>query len=354
VHLKSIFNFESSTLMRRPRFCALLRRGILERPARGAAHASLRRVPVDTHARGHRHTPSRDVAALAAVRAVQRAAAMPMLLEPISPMRGALGWRACAILAAAITGGVAAQRAAPREVSPPAMVAPALVPLVVPSPPAITAPVLVPLVLPSPPFELRGATTASLGRWRLVWTARQVFRADDGDTSFYPVLARAGVVRDAAFDRHGNVHVLRGNGWLGRADRYGYEPETWTYVGRFHDPDGPGANRDARPRLLVSGDHVAVLGFDPAAPTRIVMARRSRAGGWTLVPLFADTSYPWDEVEVSSIEPATGGRVRVIVKTSADRVAGDCGGYELFHELLVDVRRGTARTRQLDGQPPER
>jgi hypothetical protein len=259
-------------------------------------------------------------------------------------LRGAL-----VVLAAASTGAVAARTLAPRPPAAPAVL--------------VAVPTLIPLPVPAlavddtEETEVRGALASPHdGRLRVAWTAREVFVSRDGGGVFLEVLAAggkvAGAVMDAAFDRHGRLHVLRGDGWLGVYDHD--DPrrvERWVRVGTFHDgaavtdDDFP---RGTLPRLLVDRD-AAVIGSDPAAPTRLLMARSDHRGGWQVATLFEDTSQRWDRTQIWSITPTANGRTRVVVHSWQ---AGECGGDDLFHELDVDTRRGTARTRRLDGYPP--
>jgi hypothetical protein len=254
-------------------------------------------------------------------------------------LRGAL-----VVLAAASTGAVAARTLAPHPAAAPAVL--------------VAVPTAIPLPAPAladgaPELPVRGAAGSRHDdRLRVAWTARDVFVSTDGGHDFFAVLAAdgevAGAVMDAAFDRRGRLHVLRGDGWLGVYDADARPVERWVRVGTVHDPFASEGDADTRPRLLVDDDAVAVIGGDPAAPTRLLMARRDGRGGWQIAPLFADTSEAWDLTEVWSITPMANGHTRVVVHSWA---AGECGGDDRFHELDVDTRRGTARSRRLDGYP---
>jgi hypothetical protein len=255
-------------------------------------------------------------------------------------LRGAL-----VVLAAASTGAVAARTFAPQPTAAPAVV-PA-VPTVI----ALPAPALAD---DAPELPVRGAAGSRHDdRLLVAWTARDVSLSTDGGQDFDEVLAAdgevAGAVMDAAFDHRGRLHVLRGDGWLGVYDADARPIERWVRVGTVHDPFANDGDADARPRLLVEEDAVAVIGGDPATPTRLLMARRDGRGGWQVATLFEDTSAAWDLTEVWSITPTANGRTRVVVHSWQ---AGECGGDDLFHELDVDTRRGTARTRRLEGYPP--
>jgi hypothetical protein len=227
-----------------------------------------------------------------------------------------------------------------------------------PTPPVVTVPTLVPMIVPAPTPEpdafirppVRGVATARHdGRLRVAWTERDVFVSTDGGAYFEQTLERAGAVSDAAFDSRGRLHVLRADGWLGIHDDGAEVDETWTFVGRFLDPDVAGGYSSQRPRLVIDRDTAAVIGVDPTEPTRLVVARSDRDGRWKTAPLFEDDSYDsWEGVEVWSIGAITNGRVRVVVRTWEN----DMCGHEGYHELLLDLRRGTARTRPLGYEAP--
>jgi hypothetical protein len=258
------------------------------------------------------------------------------------------GWLRGAL---AVLAGGAMGAAAVRAVAPPPPALPAQ---------AVAVPAVIPLAAPAvddtpelpdlPETPVRGvAASRHDDRLRVAWTERDVFLSTDGGRYFFTVLAGAahGAVMDAVFDRGGRLHVLRGDGWLGVYDDDARPVETWARVGAFHGAD-PDDDADTRPRLLVARDAVAVIGGDPTTPTRLLMARSVR-GTWQVAPLFEDTSQRWDLTEIWSIAPTATGRTRVVVHMWQ---AGECGGDDLFHELDVDVGRGTARARRLEGYPP--
>jgi hypothetical protein len=260
------------------------------------------------------------------------------------------GWLRGAL---AVLAGGAMGAAAVRAVAPPPPTAPVQV---------VAVPTVIPLAVPAvddtpelpglPEPPVRGvAASRHDDRLRVAWTARDAFVSTDGGQYFFAVLAGddRGAVMDAAFDRGGRLHVLRGDGWLGVYADDARPVERWVRVGTVHDPDAAGGDPDTRPRLLVDGGAVAVIGGDPAAPTRLLMARSDRRGTWQVAPLFEDTSAAWDLTEIWSIAPTATGRTRVVVHTWQ---AGECGGDDVFHELDVDVGRGTARGRRLEGYPP--
>lgn len=248
---------------------------------------------------------------------------------------------ALAVVTAGIVGAATGYQAAP-------VLAVVTVPTVIAMTVPVPAPEPEPDAFTRPP--VRGVAVARHdSRLRVAWTERDVFVSTDSGAYFEQVLERAGAVSDAAFDDRGRLHVLRADGWLGVLDEDAEGQETWTFVGRFLDPDATDGYSSQRPRLVMDGGIAAVIGVDPSEPARLVIARRGRTGQWALAPLFADASYDhWDGVEVWSIAATTStGRSRVIARVWEHEMCSP----EAYHELIVDLRRGTARSRALHEAP---
>jgi len=188
------------------------------------------------------------------------------------------------------------------------------------------------------------------------WNRDHVFLSTNEGRSFRRVLDRDEPVRDAGFDCYGQLLVVRGNGWLG-VDDGAAATARWTEVGRFADPDEAYADWAVPPspaewpqlHLIVDRTTAAVIGTDPADLTRLVIARADRRGRWRLAPLFQDTSSSWDGLRIESVGSVAGGRVHALVVPWE----GDmCGGDGHYHEVVIDIPRGTARSRDLGWERP--
>jgi hypothetical protein len=181
-----------------------------------------------------------------------------------------------------------------------------------------------------------------------VWTDRDILASRDGGRAFERVLRGDGVVSDVAFRPDGSLVALRGDRWIGVRDA-GHERESWDLVGPFRPRD---ADDDAlwgpRPRLVVQGGALAVVGADATEPTRLLIAWRTASGRWRDEILFHDRSERWDTAEVLGVDVAMPGEIQVVVQTWQ---AGDCGGWERHHRVVFDARTRTARAAWLDEYP---
>jgi len=128
-----------------------------------------------------------------------------------------------------------------------------------------------------------------------------VFLSTDEGRTFRRVLDAAGTVSDALFDCHGRLHVVRGGGWLGVRDDGALQSEGGSQVARFREPEHDEFPTNApRVRLVADGTGVALIGVDPTAPTRLLIARSDRHGRWRVARLFQDRSEAWDTAEVQA------------------------------------------------------
>jgi len=196
--------------------------------------------------------------------------------------------------------------------------------------------------------------TASAHDVRLLaaWNNRHVFLSTDEGRTFRRVLDAAGPVSDALFDCHGRLHVVRSGGWLGVRDDGALESEGWSQVARFREPEPDEFPTNGAPvRLVLDGTGVALIGVDPTAPNRLLIARSDRHGRWRVARLFEDHTEVWDSAEVQAIEPTTAGRIQLIAKTWQD---GDCGGWDVYHRVVFDRRDGSVRARRLNEYPEPR
>jgi hypothetical protein len=164
------------------------------------------------------------------------------------------------------------------------------------------------------------------------WSRDALHVSTDEGLSFQQVLDHRGAVGDVAFDCHGRLHALRGDGELGT-----YDPRTkaerWTRVATLWsrgDEVDPG-------RLVPDGAGVAVIGNTPARRDRLWLVRRGADGRWHAKHLFSDREPGyWSGVRIGSIRALPGDRIRLMATPNMDDYGhAECGYSKLF-EVTFD------------------
>ena len=163
----------------------------------------------------------------------------------------------------------------------------------------------------------------------------------DEGLSFRRVLDHRGEIGDVAFDCHGRLHVLRGDGELGTYDPRA-RSERWTRVARFWsraDQADPG-------RLIPDGGGVAVIGNTPARRDRLWLVRGDEDGRWHARHLFSDREPGyWSGIYMGSIRVLPGDRIRLTATPNMDDYGqAECGYAKLFEVTFeLDARRIAVR-----------
>ncbi|HWO18569.1 MAG TPA: hypothetical protein VNO30_07325 [Kofleriaceae bacterium] len=164
------------------------------------------------------------------------------------------------------------------------------------------------------------------------WSRDALHVSTDEGQSFQQVLDHRGEIGDVAFDCHGRLHALRGDGELGT-----YDPRTkaerWTRVTTLWsrgDTIDPG-------RLVPDGAGVAVIGNTPTRRDRLWLVRRGEDGRWHAKHLFSDREPDyWSGIYIGSIRVLPGDRIRLMATPNmADYGVAECGYSKLF-EVTFD------------------
>jgi hypothetical protein len=175
------------------------------------------------------------------------------------------------------------------------------------------------------------------------WSSDALHISTDEGASFHRVLDHDGAIGDVAFDCHGRLHVLRGNGELGTYDPRS-ETERWTRVATFWSR----GDKVDTGRLILDGAGVAVIGNTRARRDRLWLVRRGEDGRWHAKHLFSDREPDyWSGISVGPIRRLPDGRIRMIATPDmADYGSAECGYARMF-EVTFDLDAARIETRDL-------
>jgi hypothetical protein len=264
------------------------------------------------------------------------------------------------------TAGPPAEAPEPPAPAPVVVVFPSLpAPVVVVQ--AAPAAVPAPPVLSTDPFDLgpcpapnRRATDAWIGevpegieinevlpspydaRLLAAWSSDVVVMSTDEGRVWRRVLDGEHGVGTAAFDCHGRLHVVRGDGDLGTYDPGAAERETWVKAASLDDSE------IAYAALVPDGGGVALIGVDAGDDELLLLARRDARGVWRSAPLYKDENHgSWDGIYISGIRPPRDGRFRMLATPWS---GGECG-YSEYREVRFDLALTSVREIEYEEEP---